>query len=185
MTALRNRAAQGNQRPIFWTPTIQVLWNYDYLRDHPEDVDDPSWKVGLPDSIVQDIAKSIAQTDRIAYYQMVSARGPTLKRKFEQLRGSGATLLIGTDAGVPTQFHSQTTWRELEAWVNGFGVDPMTAIRAATFWPAVAMRVENQVGTVSPGKYADIIAVRGDVLRHIALLSDPRIVMKRGVVVRR
>ncbi len=184
MRLLRERAAQGNRRPLFWTPTIQVLWNYDYIRDHPEELDDPSWTLGLPDSIVADIRRSIAQTDRIAYYQMVSARRPTLGRKFEQLRGSGAVLLVGTDAGVPTQFHSQTTWRELEAWVNGFGVEPMTAIRAATFWPAVAMRVEGEVGTVSPGKFADVIAVRGDVLRNIALLSEPKLVMKRGRRVR-
>jgi imidazolonepropionase-like amidohydrolase len=54
---------------------------------------------------------------------------------------------------------------------NILGVDPMTAIRAATYWPSVAMKVDRDVGTVTPGKYADVIAVRGDVLRHIALLQ--------------
>ncbi len=42
------------------------------------------------------------------------------------------------------------------------------------------MGVSDEVGTVSPGKYADIIAVRGDVLRHIALLQDVDIVIKHG-----
>jgi imidazolonepropionase-like amidohydrolase len=64
--------------------------------------------------------------------------------------------------------------------VNRLGVDPMFAIRAATYWPAVAMKVERDVGTVTAGKYADIIAVRGDVLRYIALLQDVDIVVKRG-----
>ena len=43
------------------------------------------------------------------------------------------------------------------------------------------MRVERDVGTITEGKYADIIAVRGDVLRHINLLARPDIVIKRGV----
>jgi imidazolonepropionase-like amidohydrolase len=43
------------------------------------------------------------------------------------------------------------------------------------------MKVESRVGTVSPGKDADIIAVRGDVLRYIALLQRVDVVVKRGV----
>jgi imidazolonepropionase-like amidohydrolase len=68
----------------------------------------------------------------------------------------------------------------LDAWVNQFGVDPMTAIRAATYWPSVLMKVDNQVGTVTERKYADIIAVRGDVLRYIDLLQDVSMVIKHG-----
>jgi imidazolonepropionase-like amidohydrolase len=43
------------------------------------------------------------------------------------------------------------------------------------------MRVSDQVGTVSEGNYADIIAVRCDVLRHINLLQDVDIVIKHGI----
>ncbi len=46
---------------------------------------------------------------------------------------------------------------------------------------AHAMKVEKDFGTISEGKYADIIAVRGDVLRYIALLQRVDIVIKRGV----
>ncbi len=59
-------------------------------------------------------------------------------------------------------------------------VDPMEALRAATYWPAVQLKVDHEVGTVSEGKYADIIAVRGDVLRHIGLLQRVDVVVKRG-----
>jgi len=78
------------------------------------------------------------------------------------------------------KFHSQSTWNELDVWVNEFGYDPMLAIKAATYWPSVAMGVSNEVGTISEGKYADIIAVRGDVLRHISLLQDVDMVIKKG-----
>jgi imidazolonepropionase-like amidohydrolase len=61
------------------------------------------------------------------------------------------------------------------------GVDPMTTIRAATYWPAVQMKVEKDYGSVSAGKYADVIAVNGDVLRHIDLLQHVDLIIKHGV----
>src|SRR5687767_10055611 len=181
INAIRERTAQGARGPLFWTPTIEGLFNYEYVRDNPEKLDDPSWHVGLPDSIIADIRRSFSHPDRLSYFQMTPSRRPTLARKFRQLRESGAVLLIGTDAGIPMKFHSQATWNELDVWVRLLDVDPMTAIRAATYWPAVAMKVDRDVGTISEGKYADIIAVRGDVLRYIDLLQRVDMVIKRGV----
>jgi imidazolonepropionase-like amidohydrolase len=181
MTMLQERTARGAAGPLFWTPTIEGLFNYEYLRDNPEVLDDTSWHLGLPDSIIADIRASITHPDRLAYFQMTPSRRPTLGRKFQQLRESGVVLLIGTDAGIPMKFHSQATWRELDIWVSRLGVEPMTAIRAATYWPSVAMKVDRDVGTISEGKFADIIAVRGDVLRYINLLQRVDIVIKRGV----
>jgi len=180
ITMLRERTARGAAGPLFWTPTIEGLFNYEYVRENPEHLDDPAWHDGLPDAIVQDIRRSLAHPERLSYFQATPSRRPTLERKFNQLRQSGVTLLIGTDAGIPMKFHSQATWHELDIWVNRLGVEPMFAIRAATYWPAVAMRVERNVGTVTEGKYADIIAVRGDVLRFIDLLARPDIVIKHG-----
>ena len=177
---IRERTAKMSLGPLFWTPTAQGLLNYENVRDNPEQLDDPSWQVGLPPAIVNDIKASLAHPDRLPYYQITPQRRPTLARKISQLSESGVVLLIGTDSGIPMNFHSQTTWRELDAWVNDFKMDPMTAIRAATYWPSVLMRVSDQVGTVSDGKYADIIAVRGDVLRSINLLQNVDIVIKHG-----
>ncbi len=82
------------------------------------------------------------------------------------------------------KFHSQRTWNELDVWVREMGVDPMDAIRAATYWPAVFHGVENKVGSISEGKDADIIAVRGDVLRYINLLQKVDIIIKNGMRVK-
>jgi imidazolonepropionase-like amidohydrolase len=181
---IRERAANMAAGPLFWTPTIEGLFNYEYVRDNPEHIDDPAWHEGLPKAIVDDIRRSLEHPNRLDYFRATPSRRPTLARKFQQLREAGVTLLVGTDSGIPMKFHSGSTWRELDAWVNLLGVDAMTTIRAATFWPAVAMRKEREVGTISPGKYADIIAVRGDVLRYIALLQRVDLVMKRGTRVR-
>lgn len=182
MTALKARTARGGGAgPLFWTPTVSVLYNYDYLRTHPVVLDDTRWHEGLPPSIIEDIRRSIAYPERLSYYSQVPYRKPALKHKFAQLRESGVMMLVGTDSGVPMIFHSQSTWNELDVWVNQMGVDPMDALRAATYWPAVMMRAEKDSGTIVAGKYADIIAVRGDVLRHIDLLSRVDLVIKHGV----
>ncbi len=181
MQLIRERTANMSRGPLFWTPTIEGLFNYEYLRDNPEQLDDPAWQVGLPPEIIADIRKSIANPDRLPYFQLTAIRRPTLARKFKQLSDAGVVMLVGTDSGIPMKFHSSSTWRELDAWVNILGVPPMQAIRGATYWPSVAMKADKDVGTVTPGKYADIIAVKGDVLRHIALLQRVDLVMRHGV----
>jgi len=180
MKAMKERAAKMNLGPLFWTPTVEGLFNYEFVRDNPEKLDDPSWHLGLPDSIVRDIRASLRFPGRMSYFQLTPVRKPTLDRKFAQLKESGVVMLIGTDSGIPMKFHSQSTWNELDVWVNHFGMDPLLTIKAATYWPAVAMKVDKDYGTITEGKYADIIAVKGDVLRYINLLQDVDLVMKHG-----
>ena len=175
---IKERTASGKK--LFWTPTIEGLWNYEYTRDNPEILDNDSWHLGLPDSIIQDIKQSIRYPGRLGYFQITPYRKPTLRRKFEQLVDAGVVLMIGTDSGIPMKFHSQSTWNELDVWVNELGYDPILAIKSATYWPAVYMGVDKEVGTISEGKYADIIAVKGDVLRHISLLQDVDMIIKHG-----
>lgn len=184
MALIRERTAQMSKGPFFWTPTVQGLFNYDYLRDNPESLDDPSWQLGLGADIVADIRQSLTKPGELGYFQLTPARKPTLKRKITQLREAGVTLLIGTDSGIPTQFHSQSTWNELDVWVREMGIPPMEAIRSATYWPSLMMKKDRDVGTITPGKYADIIAVRGDVLKYINLLQRVDLVIKNGQRVR-
>lgn len=181
MEMIKERTAQMNLGPLFWTPTVEGLYNYEYVRDHPEALDNDSWHLDMPDTVIADIKNSLKHPDRMPYFQLTPVRKPTLKRKFEQLREAGVVLLVGTDSGIPMKFHSQSTWHELDVWVNEFGVDPIYALKAATYWPSVMQGVSDQVGTVSEGKYADIIAVKGDVLRHIEILQDVDVVIKKGV----
>ncbi|MEB8330450.1 amidohydrolase family protein [Flavobacteriaceae bacterium KMM 6897] len=180
MEQIKERTAQMNLGPLFWCPTVEGLYNYEYVRDHPEKLDNDSWHLGLPDSVIVDIKNSITHPDRLPYFQLTPIRKPTLKTKIKQLMDAGVVLMIGTDSGIPMKFHSQSTWNELDVWVNEFGIDPMYAIRAATYWPALWMGVADEVGTITPGKYADIIAVDGDVLRYISLLQDVDMVIKHG-----
>ena len=63
-----------------------------------------------------------------------------------------------------------------------YGMKPLDAIRAATVRAAELLRLEKQIGTVEPGKYADLIAVPGDPTSDIAALTRVAFVMKAGTV---
>ncbi|MFZ8960464.1 MAG: amidohydrolase family protein [Flavobacteriaceae bacterium] len=184
MDLIKERTAKMNLGPLYWTPTIEVLFNHDYVISNPEALDNTSWHLGLPDSIVNDIKNSIKTPGELPYFQLTSIRKPTLKTKFDQLKNAGVVMMIGTDSGVPMKFHSQSTWNELDVWVSELGVPPLEAIKSATYWPSKFMGVEEKVGTLTEGKQADIIAVKGDVLRYISLLQNVNFVMKKGQVVK-
>jgi len=180
MAALRERTGNMAAGPLFWTPTIEGLFNFPHTVKNHEFIDGDDWHEGLTPEIVADIRQSLAHPERIAYFQQTPQRTPTLKRKFAQLREAGVVMLIGTDSGIPMKFHSGSTWNELDVWVNQLGVPAIDAIRAATYWPAVAMKADKDYGSVVEGKYADIIAVKGDVLKHVSLLQRVDLVIKHG-----
>ena len=184
MQALKERTATGRIRggPLYWTPTVEGLWNFDQLRQNPEATDNPCWKRGLKEDTIADIEQSITHPDRLLYFQLTPKRKPTLKRKFHQLREAGVVMMIGTDSGIPLKFHCQSTWNEMEVWVNVMGVPMMETIQAATYWPSKFMGVEEQWGTIVPGRLADIIAIKGDALKHVALMQNVDMVMKDGVI---
>ncbi|MEL6368553.1 MAG: amidohydrolase family protein [Pseudomonadota bacterium] len=181
---LKERTATGRVAggPLYWTPTVEGLWNFDRTVANPEKLDDACWKVGLKPDTIADIEASIAQPGQLGYTRLTPLRKPTLQRKIAQLREAGVVFLVGTDSGIPMKFHCQSTWNELDVMVRVMELPVMDVIRSAVYWPAVMMDVEADLGTVSAGKYADIIAVRGDVLEYINLLQNVSFVMKGGVV---
>ncbi|HWK09768.1 MAG TPA: amidohydrolase family protein, partial [Vicinamibacterales bacterium] len=65
IAAIRERTAKMNMAPLFWTPTVEGLLNYEYFRDNPEALDDPAWHAGLPDAMVAEIRQSLEHTDRL------------------------------------------------------------------------------------------------------------------------
>ncbi|MEE4164186.1 MAG: amidohydrolase family protein [Woeseiaceae bacterium] len=184
IAALRERTATGRIAggPLFWTPTVEGLWNFDRTVANPEKLDDSCWKRGLEEDTIADISGSIANPGQLGYTQLTPLRKPTLKRKIAQLREAGVVFLVGTDSGIPMKFHCQSTWNELDVLVRVMGLPVMDVIRSAVYWPAVMMGVDDELGTVSAGKKADIIGVRGDVLEYINLLQHVDFVMKGGVI---
>ena len=174
--------AVGTRAEVSVPPGTPVI-NTEGMRVFPERLDDPLWQEGLPKDIVKDIRDSLKNLTHLDYFTLTFRRIPTLQRKFQQLRETGVTMIVGTDSGIPANFHTDSTWRELDTWVK-FGMTPMQAIGAATRWPARFLKQEKNLGTLAAGRLADVIAVRGDVLSNVTLLQNVPIVVKGGVRVK-
>lgn len=165
---------------LYWTPTISPLYTmYQTGQFFSERLDDPAWRDGMPADMAAEIRRSLDAIPHLPYYALFPSRIPLLPHKFRQLRETGVRLLIGTDAGIPANFHNDATWREMVKW-SELGVPSMEIIQAATLWPARALRAEDRLGVLAPGRYADIIAVRGDPLTDMTVMRDVRVVIKGG-----
>ena len=101
-----------------------------------------------------------------------------MRQAFRIALREGVKIAFGTDAGV---FPHGTQARELRIYVDQ-GMTPMQAIQSATRVAAECMGWERRVGTVEPGRFADLIAVAGDPLRDITELERVAWVMKGGKV---
>jgi imidazolonepropionase-like amidohydrolase len=104
-----------------------------------------------------------------------------LARRLQAARAAGAVLVLGSDAGEPAQLPARASWQEVEALVLEAHLTPAEAIRAATLDAAMVLGIDADTGSITPGKIADIIAVRGDLLRHIERLQDVELVIHRGL----
>lgn len=99
-------------------------------------------------------------------------------KSLEKAYPAGVKIAFGTDAGVSKHGRNAD---EFELMVK-HGMSPMAAIQAATVNAADLLGVAADVGTLEPGKAADIIAVSGDPLSDVTVLKSVRFVMKGGQV---
>jgi Tol biopolymer transport system component/imidazolonepropionase-like amidohydrolase len=92
---------------------------------------------------------------------------------------SGGRVIAGTDS--PINPYGLTLLLELEHYVRG-GLSPADAIRTATIVPAEAMGLAADLGTIEPGKLADLVVVDGNPLANISDIRRTRYTIKGGVV---
>jgi len=102
------------------------------------------------------------------------------KNVFQKAMKLGVKIVFGTDVGA---FEHGTSAREFVRMVE-YGMKPLDAIRSATVRSSELLRLERDIGTIAPGKFADVIAVEGNPLDDIASLSRVAFVMKAGQVYR-
>jgi imidazolonepropionase-like amidohydrolase len=91
------------------------------------------------------------------------------------LHDAGVPIVAGTDEGVP----GFSVYREIELYVMA-GMTPLDAIRSATSVSAKAMRVDKDVGTIEPGKRADLLVLDANPLDNISNIRTLKLVMKDG-----
>lgn len=102
------------------------------------------------------------------------------KETFQKAMKMGVKIAFGTDVGA---YEHGTSTREFIRMVE-YGMKPIDAIRSATLTASELLRMEHQIGTLEPGKFADVIAVEGNPVEDIRALTRVVFVMKEGKVYR-
>ena len=99
-------------------------------------------------------------------YWMVRNVKTLMARNLVKLEAAGVTIAAGTDAGTVGNLHGPALHRELELMVDA-GLTPAAALRAATQGGATAMGRAELLGTIAPGKLADMVLLNADPLADI------------------
>ncbi|HEX2251097.1 MAG TPA: amidohydrolase family protein [Gemmatimonadales bacterium] len=134
---------------------VADIWNGDYI-------DSVGRKENWPRDILE---KNAATTER-------------QRAGFRKAVTAGVKIAYGTDSGV---YPHGLNAMQLPYMVK-YGMTPMQAIQSATIAAAELLRQEDSVGSIAPGKHADIIAIEGDALSDLRSFMRVAFVMKGGVV---
>ena len=100
------------------------------------------------------------------------------RQGFKKAVAAGVKIAFGTDAGV---YPHGDNARQLPYMVR-WGMTPMQAVQSATIVAARLIGWDSRVGSVAPGKYADLVAVDGDALANVESFTKVTFVMKNGVI---
>lgn len=103
-----------------------------------------------------------------------------------QAHRAGAMIMAGTDSGQGSVPYGEWHARELEHLMTYLGMTAMEAVVAGTYNAAFAVGMEDSIGTLEEGKFADLLVVAGDPLSDITVLQDKsrlKMIMKDGEIV--
>jgi len=103
-----------------------------------------------------------------------------MRANFRKANNAGANMVFGTDAGVYPHGGNAVQF----AYMVRYGMTPLAAIQAATIKAAALIGLEDDVGELTVGHYADLIAVQGNPLMDVTILEQVRFVMKGGKIVK-
>lgn len=167
-------------------PIVQTIahriWVWPATLEFPTRLHDPLLQEQLPPDMYREVMRSVEDYEHLGYFRTT----PRQIRNAElggasQFIEANAFMGVGTDSGTPLNFHTEAMWREMSALVDA-GMTPLQVISAATKNGAQIMGLYRDIGTIEPGKLADIIVVDGNPLFDINVLGHVDTVIKDGVV---
>lgn len=172
------------QRKTFVDPTLAVFRNMILLPDVPE-VRDHTDNALVPKRLRDFWPLYLARTG--------CPQGGALEdrqrefAKYQELTGklyrAGVPILVGTDAPEPQVTPGFSLHQELEMLVES-GLPPAAALRAATLHNAMVLRQEKHLGTIAPGKWADVVLLTANPLDDIRNSREIELVIRGGLVTR-
>lgn len=171
-------------------PVVQTIshriWIYPATLEFPERLFDPELEKSFPPEIYEQVRSSFTKDNfhRLSYFDSTPRQIRLSKEAARQFVDADVVMAMGTDTGSPLNFHTESAWREISALVD-VGMTPQEAITASTKVAAEVSGIADSVGTIEPGKRADIIVVDGNPLFDINVLGYVTDVVKDGIVYKR
>lgn len=180
---------------VYWVPTAFCFLNWANLIDNPELFDQEEIKKSIPEPYhsigkkalhkQKEAIQSGADPNWVKFYaEMSNYKQSYFPVNFKNAIKNGVKIVAGVDAGmggagyVPHGF----LYKELELFVN-YGMDEFEAIRTATINAAELLGVVDELGSIEPGKYADLVILRSNPIKDISNIRQIDQVIKDGKIV--
>jgi imidazolonepropionase-like amidohydrolase len=167
-------------RPVVITAAHRA-WVYPDTAAFPERLQDPQLKTDLPPAVYAEVQDSLKNWRALGYFGRTDREMIFRARGVTQFTDSGTVLGMGTDSGTPMNFHTEALWREAKVHVD-MGMPAIKVISALTRVGANILGKQRDLGTIEPGKLADIIVLDGNPLYDITALAHVETVVKGGKV---
>ena len=167
-------------RGPFIVPTIEMRNAYVRVFAFPEITDHPRFRQQYSEEVYAHLRWSWNNPNAVPWGIGAPERIKVAKRKLKSFIAAGGReqIVAGTDAGSPFNVHSPLT-REMQHYLKA-GLTPMEVIQSATLRAAQMQGVEQDLGTVTEGKLADMVIVDGDPLQDITLLQHKIVLIIKG-----
>jgi imidazolonepropionase-like amidohydrolase len=180
--------ALAKKNRVLYCPTLFVIPGYQYALSNtwrPTAAElrlaDPQIVAGMSDLaripsdlIPANVARRIAEPGRIVPPDVAM-------RNLLVVANAGITIVMGTDAGNIGTLHGPSVYREM-ALMEQAGLTPLHVLRSATVNGALAMRRESEIGTIAPGRLADLVILDADPMTSVDNASRVYRVVKDGRV---
>lgn len=147
----------------------------------PGRLQDPILKALTPPDLWAEMQDSYKEYRRLGYFGNPDRADKLRTASLQQWLKSGARVGIGTDNGVPLTFHTDALWMLGKIYADA-GATPMWVITSMTRVNAGIIGKQRDIGTIEPGKYADLVILRGDPLDDLSALANVETVIKNGAV---
>ena len=123
-----------------------------------------------------------ATPEREAFFRQA---WPVVLRHFREMREAGVRLMAGSDVAVLNVFPGTSLHEELRLFVDSLGMSPMEALASATREPAEWLGLADSVGTIEPGRVADLVLLDANPLADINHTRRIAAVVLRGKLFQR
>jgi imidazolonepropionase-like amidohydrolase len=169
-------------RGPYIVPTIEMRNAYARAAAYPELLQHPRFAQQFPPDVYEHLRQTWSNPGAIPWGIGATERVKVAKQKLAKFIAAGGReqIIAGTDAGSPLNVHPPLL-REMRN-LQEAGLTPMETIQAATLRPAQMQGVLDKLGTITPGKLADLVVVDGDPLQDLSVIEHRLVlVVKDGV----